>query len=608
MSRLIIIILSTILLCCGCVREDHLGPYGNSTPLDISKLHPTGTLPVHLGKYDLRAHTKSSNSYSDTNVICIDSLIDFTSVRQVYFEDSKWLYDQFSLKSNKEGLYGALTKSHKDFKDSLVPIKCYFLKVSNAEKKQLSEYVVTMLPQLSYYQKNQDYDYITKPNYSGFLMYSDKEGNLLKCEYLIDGKIIQCSILSNETNSTKSKPTVRTKTQYYSCLACGELTSNSNELCLACQTFFLDPIVVTGVGNNWLENYIWMQLHNFSSFELDYQTGNNGNGSPESPGGGVVNNDIHYTVAVNATGCYTGEIFRQQYVSGSTNISIYAPTNFSDSCWFKEWCLLGNNATTEDNTIIIPEINSNYSFIARYAYDDACSRFARLLSDTVLCKSLNVLLIKAKQQEHLVENERIEWAVTKFTDSNNLQVESGTRFNVVIKTNGRKATMTYHLHPGGIALLSGGDFGTMCSFFNNHSFDPLTFQYGIVADSSYLMITMKNFDVFNAFINSRRVERLPGESSISFNKRQRYKYKIFYAGEDKNDEGCSEDSFLYHLLHDLSSNHTRMKELQKFLQDSLGLTIQYGSFSWNGETITAKPNNTNYDYSMPYGCEFMINY
>lgn len=93
----------SLLLFPSCIREDHLGSHSNSNPLDISKLHPTGTLPVHLGKYDLRAQTKSNGSYLDTSMICIDSLIDFTSIRQIYFEDSKWLYDQFSLKSNKEG-------------------------------------------------------------------------------------------------------------------------------------------------------------------------------------------------------------------------------------------------------------------------------------------------------------------------------------------------------------------------------------------------------------------------------------------------------------------------------------------------------------------------
>lgn len=602
MSRLIFIILSTILLCCGCVREDNLGPYGNLNPLDISKLHPTGTLPVHLGKYDLRAHTKSNGSYLDTSTICIDSLIDFTSIRQVYFEDSKWLYDQFSLKSNKEGLYGAITKNHNDLKDSLVPIKCFFLKVSNTEKKQLSEYVVTMLPQLSYCQKNPDYDYITKPNFSGFLMYSDKEGNLLKCEYLIDGKIIQCSILSNETPSTKSKPTVRTKTQYYSCLACGELTSNSNELCLACQTFFLDPIVVTGVGNNWLENYIWMQLHDFVSFELDYQTGNNDNGSPESSGGGVVNNDVNYTVAVNATGCYTGEIFRQQYVSGSTNISIYAPTNFSDSCWFKEWCLLGNNATSEENSVNIPEINSNLTFIARYAYDDACSRLEWMLSDSVLCNSLRVLLLKAKGQEQLLQNDKIEWNVTKFSDTSGLRLTPGIPHKVKITfAEGRKMTTRYHLHPSNSLLLSDVDFASMCICFSIHAFNPLTFQYGIITDYSYLTITMKDIEKFESFINQRQLERVPGESLKSYLGRQKKEYKRFYDNDDEN------KSYLNHLLNDFTSEHQRMKELQKLLQDSLGLRLQYGDLSFQAGNITVTANNTDFSNNVLYGCTFTFN-
>ena len=573
MSRVLFILLYTLLLCCGCVREDSLGPYDNSKSLDISKLHPTGTLPVHLGKYDLRAHTKSNGSYLDTSMICIDSLIDFTSVRQVYFEDSKWLYDQFSLKSNKEGLYGALTKSHKDFKDSLVPIKCFFLKVSNTEKKQLSEYVVTMLPQLSYYQKNPDYDYITKPNFSGLILYSDKSGNLLRTEYLQNGEIRRYSLSPTSESYTKSP---KTKSTVRKCKKCESDTLEPDGLCIACKEIELNTIYISPGGIDW-DNFIRMQLYELAHSQGFIAPGGGGGGGfpdPEGPGGNIENTDTRVSVVCWGTGCFEA-LLAYRFLAKESVFSYTAPFRGSErTCWFKQWTpgnfVSSHQISITNNVITIQAVKENQTLNAFYTTNSSCDSIARFMQDGMLRTVVDTLYKFLSIQNGFYGNSPNELYSVLYNDIRGYSVGVGGHHNVIIPLNSTPQSGILphqlihhsHYHTSGCLSPSIQDLVTLCLFFYHDCAEGYIYKstFSIIVDNSFVVIKMKDFLKFQSFFNKYLIDTTTS---------------LWYKEQEKVLLGEFKEEFNKYI--NTSPQQYEQVRATKAILDTMGLTLFWGT-------------------------------
>lgn len=597
MRQVIVIIIYLLLVCSSCVREDHLGIYSNSTPLDISKLHPTGTLPVHLGKYDIRALTKSSNSYSDTNVICIDSLIDFTSVRQVYFEDSKWLYDQFSLKSNKEGLYGALTKNHKDFKDSLVPIKCYFLKVSNAEKKQLSEYVVTMLPQLSYYQKNPDYDYITKPNFCGLILYSDKSGNLLRTEYLQNGVIKRYSLSPTSESYTKSP---KTKSEVRTCSICGCDTMEPDGKCIACKEIELRSITIVPGGIDW-DNFIRMQLYELAhsqGFIAPDGGGGGGFPDPEGPGGNIENTDTRVSIVCRGIGCFDA-LLTICFLTKESVFSYTAPFRGSErTCWFKQWTpdnvISSHQISIANNVITIQSVKENQTLNAFYATNNVCDSISRLMLDGTIRTVIDTLFKEIVIQNFFGIDNEISSVLYKGSGGYQWDVQTKSNSKIPLRRDSRgviphQLIHFSHYHPSGQLNPSFGDLAAICLFFYYTCANFNTSTFSIIANNEILIIKMKNQNVFQSFLNKYSIDT----TASNWYNGQGERLEKFFKDEFKN-------SFSNNTLQSRNVSET------KAVLDIMGLELLWGTKSTDPASgkINIQWNNTDYldTNPVPLGC------
>ena len=98
----------------SCTKEDNVDfSFLSKTKRAIDKrIGSNGiyTIPVNLLKYNNRLSTKSS-SVDTSYYFCLDSMIDQSLVRQVYFEKSGWLYNQIPFKSNVDGIY--VERQHK---------------------------------------------------------------------------------------------------------------------------------------------------------------------------------------------------------------------------------------------------------------------------------------------------------------------------------------------------------------------------------------------------------------------------------------------------------------------------------------------------------------
>ena len=496
----------------SCVKEDKLFFYRNSDQLSLMG---KGIIPINLFRYNQNVFaitTKSLEIQSDTMwSVCIDSLITIEGFRQVRYDDG-WIYEEFPFKSNEAGLYGALVADHTKYEDSLANIKCYFMRVCRiGEEPILSEYVVTMIPTKSYSVQNPDYDYITKPSFSGVILYSDMRGNLLRCEYIISGQIRRCRLSERENinSSTDNSSATATKSgEITYCSDCGQ-ELDSDGICWNCLGFDLSEIVVIGINNDTLREFLWLKIHGLNLSLLDYQTGNyEGGGIPPDPGygGGIIqNNKTYYTVSVLSSGCHQTVIYQDDIVEGSPTPYIEIPKKYSDSCWFKALNMMGNagsNVSFSGNYLQIHNVQSTMSFVASYTFNDACTRLALLSENENIPEAVRKLLAKQFIQRSFPDDSLREYAVLRIAGSSSDIVIKGGHHSVPVPVSVNRV-YHFHLHPEGSIGMTSADFAAMCNDFSSRANSPLDFTYGIVTASNVLIVRLRDQATFNTFIQEK---------------------------------------------------------------------------------------------------------
>ena len=584
-----------------CTREDNIGFLGhNKNKINLSG---KGVLPVRLSMFDHNFQTKSFEQISDSSSFSLDSLITFDGFRQVFYDKSGWTYEEFPFKSNTGGLYGALLQDLNNIEDSLVNVKCYFMRVYRlGDSPILSEYVVTMIPTKTYSIENPNYDYITKPSFSGVILYSDRMGNFIKSEYLLSGLIKGCTLAVRDSIFSKSASaygTIKTKSaEVNKCPDCDQ-ELDSDGICWNCLGFNLSEIIITGIADDYLRNFIWLKIHGLNLSEMDYQTGNyDGGGIPDDPGYGggyVENGDTYYLLTVLAGGCQQGQIWHENLAEGSSSPAIDITRKYSDSCWFKELNLMGNSASNivfENNQLIVSNIHNSTTITAVYAYDNACRKLAELLGVQNFPKALRTLLLKQDIQYYWTDSLKHEWATVWYDDTTSFRLYEGERHRIKIDYQGRNLKFKIHLHPGESIIPSGSDFGTMCSDFTRHASNPMSFIYGITTSSDFISLRIGDSSKFFSFIRSKFVEQLPNEADTTYHKRQKQEYSKYYLA-----------LYAKHKLGSLTNNVQSANKL-KIICAEIGLDFLFGEGYVSGnDSVSVNLVNPDFINRTMYECE-----
>lgn len=224
-----------------------------------------GNLPVDLAKYNRLLQDKPSSPEPEVFSLCLDSLVDYSQCKHVFFEKSGWAYNQYSFKSNKAGLYGALLIDHRNYLDSLVSIKCFYLEVSRQKTRQKSEYVVSLVPTKAYADRHPDFDFLDKPGFSGVILYSSKEGKLQKVETVINGLILGSGLLDRDKETPSELPQATSKS-YFGCVVCGAQPVSANGFCSDCEASFLKSLVIAGPGKQSVVEEVWATVIHQAGF------------------------------------------------------------------------------------------------------------------------------------------------------------------------------------------------------------------------------------------------------------------------------------------------------------------------------------------------------
>lgn len=118
------------------------------------------------------------------------------------FSEDGYVYTQVPFKSNEEGIYGVCApKGAKNIKDSIVRIKCFYILLENYKKGERYEYLVTMIPSKQVETQGKDYDFLSKPNFTGLVIYSSLEGEYIREEIYENGAIFGGKMLKPGTDN-----------------------------------------------------------------------------------------------------------------------------------------------------------------------------------------------------------------------------------------------------------------------------------------------------------------------------------------------------------------------------------------------------------------------
>ena len=190
------IIIVVFLLSCQTLKED---PFSQEECVDLNVQVPLARLPLYA---DISAYSilpKQMGSKASPDCVILKSLVDLNSVKISQWKENI-TFIQIPFLQNEVDILASITSSIEPELDKITRIK-KFLVTKNTSGKKYS-FVVTLVTENEYYKNHPDLDFLDRPNYTGAILFSSLEGELLMIRAYRNGLICPASVL-NETESTK---------------------------------------------------------------------------------------------------------------------------------------------------------------------------------------------------------------------------------------------------------------------------------------------------------------------------------------------------------------------------------------------------------------------
>ena len=363
-----------------CAKDDAFSKEQLNEMITANVDHGTSviyTLPINLNKYNLLPLTKGvpiDTAYS----IRVDSLLDYEGKRVMLF-DSGWSYCQVPFKSNKIGIYAAIAPKLGEYKDSLVTIKCYYLLVESLKEPIRNEYSVTMIPTYTYHKNNPNYDFIDKPSFSGYILYSLKNGTFVRGEVYEGGALMDITLRAKTDTSANTK-------------SYEEDWWNG----ISGPHFSLDAITVTPavsmkdlqrwMDSNYKPNYN-IEIQPQVDYVVDYGSGG-GSGSDKK----TRSAEMQYTVTCVIDNCASKSTDKVSITKGS----VFTRTlpNDEGNCLFVAWIGSDSEVSSSNRTISF-KVTKDVTVTAKYTSptkNSACYKLMEFLGKEGRLQMIDTLI------------------------------------------------------------------------------------------------------------------------------------------------------------------------------------------------------------------------
>jgi hypothetical protein len=473
---------STLLLCLlsSCAKD-----YFQSSREDDKAYGSNGmfTLPVNLNRYNLLSTgggTKTSSS-DTTYYINVDSLIDWHRCREMIFSEDGYVYTQVPFKSNEEGIYGVCApKGAKNIKDSIVRIKCFYILLENYKKGERYEYLVTMIPSKQVETQGEDYDFLSKPNFTGLVIYSSLEGEYIREEIYKKGIVHSGKLWQQaEYNGTKN----RTKTDNSD-----DVVDGGELATIVCTAYVSHTNPINGAGLKALELAI---EHNDRAHMQETCSTEGKDENQTAGGGGAPAPNSCYYITYSFSSCSGIGAGKDSVSRGGTWCSPAANDNGSD-CKFLFW----NGDAVEhkySRVAIIEDVASNYNVNAVYVSkkdDPDCFIVSYLFGNGEIRSMLDTLL-----RNTFRDNKEDGYMLGGIMSGLPVRGNTDIKFHY---SQDQRFTGMYHTHPDDNVIPSKSDFYTLYNMIANFSVDKYSFSYVIAGYHELLYLQLSDWSKFQS--------------------------------------------------------------------------------------------------------------
>jgi len=401
------------------------------------------------------------------------------------FAGDGYVYTQVPFKSNEEGLYGLCAPTGaKNMKDSVARIKCFYILLENYKKGERYEYLVTMIPAKQMETQGRDYDFLSKPNFTGLVIYSSLKGEYIREEIYKNGIVYNGKLWSAEENKNTGKTKDGNGGSIFTPNGDGTYSVDTDKYFCTYVTAYVfqrwNPEIskgVDGTGNN--DNTGPQKLQ--SSTERN-TTGTNGNGAALTP-------NSKYYIAYSYSSCSEIASGGDSVSRGSIWISNRSANDKGSDCKFLYWS--GGVKDKYSRIAVIPEVNSDYDIQAVYVSkkdDPNCFIISDLFGNGNIRYMLDTLLRNTQRDDK--EDGYMLGGIMNGLPTRGYR---DMKFHLYP---GERYTGIYHTHPNDEVILSDADFYTLYDMISNHSIDKYSFSFVIAGYHELLYLRLADWSKF----------------------------------------------------------------------------------------------------------------
>lgn len=262
-----IIVLGMMVL--SCMKEQEAGgilPYYTTSYSEVAI--SASQLPLYA---DLSAYNRIPDSRTRANdmMLSLESLLNRDETIELQFNGT--VFRQTPFLQNKDDVFASISDNLDETGEFAVIIKKYLVETFEPEADSVIAQVTTVIAEKSYADTHPDYDFLDRPDFSGFILYSTITGALIGARHYHNGQIAAAQIYP--TSDVRGDEGGLTMTQY---AQASQTRSDDLE--------WLTASICIDYGYNWL----------FPSYCIDdyiRQNGSNNNQNPSGTGGGAGNRD-----------------------------------------------------------------------------------------------------------------------------------------------------------------------------------------------------------------------------------------------------------------------------------------------------------------------------
>ena len=242
-----------LLVSCQGLKEDPVLP---KDTVNLQVMVPLSRLSLFVDFSAYCYGSESAKTKSSSDEVPLESLIDISLAKTSQWKDGVSFIQIPFLQNEEDGIMASVTSSSNPEISRASKVK-KFLVVKEKPEKDVT-YVVTMITDADYYNSHPDFDFLSRPNYTGVALFSDVDGNLIMMRSYRNGQILPAKAIKAtemvEPNDTLSIGYVTLFEQSSSTKSGDEWITPS--YCIAFRYMELTPsyCVANGIffdGSNW---------------------------------------------------------------------------------------------------------------------------------------------------------------------------------------------------------------------------------------------------------------------------------------------------------------------------------------------------------------------